>query len=262
MTNFSHERYCSEIINQTDLLRAAIRGADLSTMVPTCPEWTLAQLLLHVSSAHRGIAELVRNRVTEFVVPEGDVSGVEGAENFDADALDAWLAEGAEMVSKTLLEAGPDVHVWTFGEPRTAFWARRMVHETVMHRADAFAAVGADFTVDAAVAADCLDEWLTIVTSPQAVAYKPVYGELPGPGRTLHLHATDTAPELNAEWFIDATGTPITWRRSHEKAAVAVRGPMTELLRVMYRRSPADTPGVEVIGDRAVLDHWLERASF
>jgi hypothetical protein len=47
--------------------------------------------------------------------------------------------------------------------------------------------------------------------------------------RTLHFHATDTAPEAAAEWLIDLTGDAIVWRREHEKAAVAVRGPLTDL---------------------------------
>ncbi|GHG73473.1 maleylpyruvate isomerase family mycothiol-dependent enzyme [Streptomyces griseocarneus] len=262
MSLLSHDRYCQEIITQNDLVRAALRGADLSATVPTCPDWTIAQLAVHLSGAHRGVAERVRNRDTEFIVPKG-VPGVEGAESFDAAGLDAWLAEGAQMVAEALAEAGPDVDVWTFGrEQKTSFWARRMTHETVMHRADAFAAVGADYTVDADVAADCLDEWLEIITAPQVLAFKPALAELAGPGRTLHLHATDTDPAVNAEWLIDSTTSPLTWRRAHEKAAVAVRGPMSDILRVLYRRLPADSPGVEIVGDRSVLDVWLEKAAF
>ncbi|MEU7134059.1 maleylpyruvate isomerase family mycothiol-dependent enzyme [Streptomyces sp. NPDC046261] len=263
MTRLSYDRYCEEILTQTDLLRDALRRGDLTAKTPTCPDWTLAQLALHVASAHRGVEEMVRERVKEFTIPTDDTGGTAGAEKFDADSLDAHLEEGARQLVETLREAGPEAEVWSFGaEQNASFWVRRMTHETVMHRADVFAAVGAEYTLDAAVAADCLDEWLEIVTSPQAVAYKPELGELTGPGRTLHLHATDCTAELNAEWFIDATGAPVTWRRAHEKAAVALRGPLTDVLRVFYRRSPVDGGGVEVLGDRGVLDFWLERASF
>ncbi|WP_190128537.1 maleylpyruvate isomerase family mycothiol-dependent enzyme [Streptomyces mashuensis] len=263
MTRFSHERYCDEILHQSDELRAAVRGADLTATVPTCPDWTLTQLALHVSSAHRGISEIVRRRITEFTPPSGAEDAAASTEPFDPERLDAWLAEGAQMVVDVLREAGPDAHVWTFGpEQKSSFWARRMTHETVMHRADAALAAGVEFTVAPDVAADCLDEWLEIVSSPMAQAYRPELKELLGAGRTLHLHATDTPAELNAEWFIDATGETVEFRRAHEKAAVAVRGPLTDLLLLFYRRLPADTAGVEVIGDRAVLDHWLEHARF
>jgi hypothetical protein len=84
--------------------------------------------------------------------------------------------------------------------------------------------------------------------------------EDPAVARTLHFHATDTPPEAAAEWVIDLTGEAITWRRAHEKAAVAVRGPLTDLLLVLYRRRPAD--GLEVLGDAGLLDLWLDRAKF
>ncbi len=60
---------------------------------------------------------------------------------------------------------------------------------------------------------------------------------------------------------MDLTET-LAWRRAHEKAAVAVRGPLTELLLVLYqRRAPADGT-VEVLGDASWLDFWLERTQF
>jgi DNA-binding FrmR family transcriptional regulator len=32
-----HDRYCTEIVTQTELLTAALQGADLRTPVPSCP---------------------------------------------------------------------------------------------------------------------------------------------------------------------------------------------------------------------------------
>jgi predicted lipid carrier protein YhbT len=84
--------------------------------------------------------------------------------------------------------------------------------------------------------------------------------ELLGPGRTVHLHATDTDADLHAEWVLDLTGDVITWRRAHEKSAVAVRGPITDLLLLIYRRRSPD--GFEVFGDGALLGFWLERVAF
>jgi hypothetical protein len=59
-----------------------------------------------------------------------------------------------------------------------------------------------------------------------------------------------------------ATGHAIVWRRAHEKAAVAVRGPLTGLLLVVYGRRPARSEGIEVLGDVQLLDFWLERVGF
>ena len=41
-----------------------------------------------------------------------------------------------------------------------AFWARRMVHETMVHRVDAASAVGVEPELDPALAQDAIDELL------------------------------------------------------------------------------------------------------
>jgi hypothetical protein len=86
--------------------------------------------------------------------------------------------------------------------------------------------------------------------------------ELRGPGRSIHLHATDTGSGMNAEWLVELTEDGVTWRRGHEKATVALRGPLTSVLLAFYRRLPLDAPEVEVLGERELLEFWLERATF
>ncbi len=108
------------------------------------------------------------------------------------------------------------------------------------------------------MAADALDEWMELGSLPEMLDFHPAQRELLGPGRTVHLHATD-AP--GAEWVVDLTGDRIGWRRAHEKAAVAVRGPLTDLLLLVYGRRPV-TDRTDVRGDRELLDSWLARTSF
>ena len=85
----------------------------------------------------------------------------------DPTVLAEWLAEGAARLAATLREAGPDAPVWT-PVPRSpatpTFYARRMAHETAIHRADATPAVGVGYELAGDVAADALDEWLELVT--------------------------------------------------------------------------------------------------
>lgn len=228
MAHLSFDRYCAEIVTQTDLLRSRIDGADLTAPVPSCPDWNLGQLLRHLGGAHRWVETIVRTRATQPPSDEQvrDISGYTD----DPAVLDTWLVEGATQLADTLSTAGPDADVWTpvpGGVPTPVFHARRMAHETVIRRADATLAVGADFIVDKEVAIDALDEWMELGSLPQIFEVHPEQRELLGPGRTLHFHSTDTAPEAAAEWLIDLTGDVIVWRRAHEKAAVAVRGPPT-----------------------------------
>ncbi|MFF5896213.1 maleylpyruvate isomerase family mycothiol-dependent enzyme [Streptomyces argenteolus] len=258
MTLLGHTRYCDEILAQTALLADLVTDADLTRRVPTCPDWSLRELVVHVGGAHRWAGEIVRRRATEDV-PEDGVRGAAGPEGGDAGALRAWLVEGAAETVDALREAGPDTPVWTWAwDHRTAFWARRMAHETAVHRADAALATGAAYAVAPDLAADTITEWLRIVAFAQAEG-DPEAAELRGGGRSLHLHATDVP---DAEWLIEFGEDGFTWRRDHAKATVALRGPLTELMLAFNRRQKPDEGGLEVLGDRALLDFWLERSSF
>lgn len=258
----SHDRYCSEIVAQTDLLRTCIKEADLTVPVPTCPGWNVGQLLRHLGGGQRWAEEIVRTRATQ-PLPDEHFRDLCAYTDEDPAVVGPWLAEGAGQLADTLRGAGPDTTLWTPVPGGTAsFYARRFAHESVIHRADATLAVGAEFTLDEDVAVDAVDEWMELGSLPLHFEVHPWMRELLGPGRTLHFHATDTTREVAAEWVIDLTGDAIGWRRAHEKSAVAVRGPLTDLLLVIYKRRSAHSEGVEILGDEQLLDFWLQRVGF
>lgn len=257
MSALPHDLYCDEITGRTDALRAAINGADLGATVPTCPDWTLRDLAVHVGGAHRWVSEIVRTRATEAVPLErGPEFGPQGD---DPAALDAWLADGAAELAELLRAAGPDQQVWSWGwERSTGFWARRMAHETIVHQADAALTAGTGYEVAPELAADTIEEWLEIVAFVRAAGHEKA-AELAGARGSIHLHATDVP---GAEWLIELGEDGFTWRRAHEKATVALRGPLTDVLLVFNRRLPADSDRVEVLGDAKLLDFWLEHSAF
>jgi uncharacterized protein (TIGR03083 family) len=261
MPPLPHDRYCDEVVIQTRLLTDVLRGADLSLVVPTCPDWTLAQLIRHIGGNLRAAETAVRTG-TAMRDPGTQVPDIAGSDGDDPAALDAWLADAAERFAGTLRDAGPagEATVWVF-QRTTDFWARRAANDLVVHRADAAGTVDADFTVAPDLAADAIDELLELFSDPQVAASSPGLAELRGHGGSIHLHATDTAAGLAAEWLIEFGADGFTWRRGHEKATVALRGPLADVLRVFYRRLPAGSERVEVVGDPALLDFWLERVS-
>jgi uncharacterized protein (TIGR03083 family) len=266
MTSLAHDRYCDAIELEVRRLRDVVTsGADLSATVPTCPDWSLERLVRHTGGALRWVELIVRTKAQENIEDE-QVPLLEGppAAGGDPAALDAWLAETGEMLVAALREAGPDTKVWAWaGDLSSGFWARRMTHELVIHRADATLAAGLPYEVAPDVAADAIDEWLGIIEFVQRTRpHDGAAAELRGPGRSIHLHATDTPPELNAEWVVELTEEGVSWRRDHEKATVALRGPLTDVLLAFYRRLPLDDGRLEVLGERELLDFWLERATF
>ncbi|KWT57473.1 hypothetical protein ADL21_34555 [Streptomyces albus subsp. albus] len=266
MNASTYDRHCTEIVAQTELLRSLVQKAHhLRTPVPSCPGWNLGQLLRHLGGAHRWAEEVVRTGAAE-PPPDARFRDLSPYADEDPALLDGWLGEGAALLAETLRAAGPGAEAWVplpRLAPAAAFYARRMANETVIHRADAFLAAGAEFTLDERVAADCFTEWLELGAQPEVFARHPEMRELLGPGRTLRFQATGVAPETTADWLVDLTGEAVTWRHApREEAAVTLRGPLTDLLLVVYRRLPADHPGIEISGDRRLLDFWWQRVSF
>ncbi|MEU6772059.1 maleylpyruvate isomerase family mycothiol-dependent enzyme [Streptomyces sp. NPDC046759] len=265
MTLLAHDRYCDEIARQVEQLRSVVAsGADLSATVPTCPDWSLEDLVRHMGGALRWVETIVRTRAQERVPRDQVPLGAGPAERGDAAALDKWLAETGELVVATLREAGPDTAVWSFlpGKAVSGFWARRMTHEISIHRADASLAAGLDYELAPAIAVDTMDEWLDFAILLQQMRGHEEAMRLDGPTRSIHLHATDADPALNAEWLLEFGPDGVRWWRGHEKATVALRGPLTAVLLAFYRRLPLDAPGLEVQGEREVLEFWLSRATF
>ena len=245
------ERHCAEIVTQTQLLADGLTGADLSARVPSCPEWSLGGLLRHLGAAHGWIEEVVRTRAQEPIPdPSRDVDGDDSGE-----PPVRWLLDGAERLAATIAAAGPEVTVWTpLGQMPVSFFARRMVHETLVHRADAMLAAGREFTAAPDVVTDAVDEWMALDALPQHFEFNPAKRALLGPGRTLSFRATDA----DVAWHIDLTGDAIVNQRGESPAAVTVEAPLTDLLLIIYRRKDP----IGVTGDAELLAFWSKHVTF
>jgi uncharacterized protein (TIGR03083 family) len=252
------DRYYAEITGSTATLAGLAGRDDLTQPVPSCPDWTLRQLATHVGRVHRWVAEIVRTRATESIpfrsVPDG---------RFPDDPAErpGWLTAGAERLIGELSQLGTD-QVWAFGIQRPAgFWARRMTHETAVHRADAELATGTTPVIEPDIAADGIDEWLTVMSGPRRAGDPD--SRLAGlqPGGSLHVHAGDV-PSGQGEWLVSHGTGGIEVRREHGKGDAALRGPASGLLLVLIRRLTPEQAGAEVLGDPAVLDTWLAATPF
>ncbi len=230
-----------------------VAGADPASPVPTCPGWTLARLVRHTGIIHRWATEIVATRSGARLDPRDLDVGLPAAEAAYAD----WLAAGAAPLTSVLRSAGPDAAVWAWGPPQlSGWWARRMLHETTVHRADAEIALGTVPSVDPVIAADGIEEFLANLPAARRPAEH--LASLPA-GQSLHLHASDA----DGEWLIrfDPSAGGVTWSRGHAKATAAVRGPVAELLLFTYGRIPGSDSRLTVFGDSALLDAWQEKTA-
>ncbi len=238
--------------------------ADLA--IPTCPGWTAADLWEHLGTVHRWVTRIVRERPTERV------SRRDLELHLPEDELwSPWLAEGADDLLAALRETSAGDPMWTWGADHDAgWWARRQLHETVVHDADAAIALGEAFDVPPPVAADgiceLLDNAAVRLTWPGA---KPPTGST-----TIHLHATDppdpALPDAGAaglgddgEWMVSLADGNVSYTHSHGKGDVAVRAPVTTLMLLMNRRIDPESltesdDRAELFGDPAVLSTALE----
>lgn len=246
-----HDWYIDRTAAEIDRLSWIADGEDPALAVPSCPGWTMAKLVKHTGTVHRWAAEIVTRRSGEPVGMRELDLGLPAKESDYA----GWLASGAGQLASALSGAGPDANVWTWSAARASgWWARRMLHETTVHRADAELAAGVTPEIDPVTAADGIDEFLQNL--PAAPRPSQHLASLPT-GESLHLHATD----CDGEWLIRFTDDGITWQRGHAKATSAVRGPVGALLLFSYGRIAPGDDRLAVFGAQSLLAAWQEKTA-
>ena len=103
MSPLTADRYHAEITASTGTLAALASQDDLARPVPTCPGWTLRQLITHVGRAQRWAAEIARTRSAEFIpfrmFPGGRLPD-------DPAQRPGWLRDGAALLIAEVSAAG------------------------------------------------------------------------------------------------------------------------------------------------------------
>lgn len=227
------------------LADAVVRATSLDAAVPTCPEWSLRDLLRHVGGVHRWAAWNVGHPSSS---PVDDATEAELMGSWpDGDGgLLGWYREGHAALVSTLAGAAPDLACWSFLPAPTplAFWARRQAHETAIHRADAECASGAITPYPADFACDGVDELLLGFASRRRKASVER-------SCSLVLRATD----CSAAWSISlAPDGIVAARESRDGADCSVSASASDLYLLLWNRR--DRTGLDVSGDASVLDGW------
>lgn len=236
--------HVAAIRDQSDRLLGAADVAGLGAPVPSCPGWTVADLLGHLGTVQRWSAGIVERRATEMDFP-ADVGKPD-----DPAALADWVRAGADHLVEVCVATPPDAAVWTFpGMGTAAFWFRRQAQEVALHRVDAELAAGMVAPeIEPDLARDGIDEFLDVV-----VAFR-LRERLVGAGETVHLHRTDG----DGEWLVRLTPDGPAVERVHTKGDVAARGSASDLLLAVRGRS--DLGVLEVFGDAVLLRRFVDLA--
>lgn len=246
-----HATHCDLLEAELVTTEAAFRAVDPAALVPSCPEWTVADLAKHLGGVHRWATHLVatlapvRDRAPQDPT-RPDATGT-------ADDWADWLAAGGRTLVATLRAADGDAPMWSWGDGTdVAWWTRRQLHETLVHRIDAHLAAGSDWTVDPDVAVDAIDEHLGNIAA--SAYFSAGVAHLKGEG-SLHLHATDT----EGEWMIELRDDGFDISHAHGKGTVAARGAAADLLAAVTNRGTTDS--LEIFGDADLLQWWMTNSA-
>jgi uncharacterized protein (TIGR03083 family) len=218
-------------------------GMGLDADVPPCPGWDLTDLLGHVARIYQFAALVLSSRATEVPdrpeLPAGDPVDVL------RDTLDDLVTALAECDAQT------PVWNWAAGEPAVAaFWARRMAHESSVHRFDAQSAHGVVQPIDAELAADGLDELIDVI-APRTYSRH----DEPAPTGTVALHAAD-----GGVWCLALEPDGVQRLEVLSAPGVTVAGTTNALLLAAYNRVPWNR--LEIEGDADLLARWSAAMSF
>lgn len=147
-------RYLALLRDDERLLAVAAQG-NLDATVPSCPGWSVADLVDHLGHVYLHKVECMRQQQAPDPWPP---------QPHGRDPLD-WLSEQAAVLFDELTARGPASPSYTWHQPdqTVGFWYRRMAQETAVHRVDAELAAGAPTPVDAELALDGVDELLDVM---------------------------------------------------------------------------------------------------
>ena len=240
-------RYLELIASDASRL-AAVAAGHLDDPVPTCPGWTVADLVTHTGEVynHKVACTLLGRRPAE---DEYAHTPAEGQDLFE------WFDASLATLLETLGSRAPDSGAYTWYDPdqSVVFWIRRVAQETVIHRVDAEAAVGAVTAADEALAIDGIDEALHLFLS-YAIGEDPDEDIANYAGRSLQVRTGSWAWQVTVDLTDPVDKIPFT--RGAKPAQATVSAEPSELLLWVWGRRPDSA--VTLHGDLAAVSDFRE----
>jgi uncharacterized protein (TIGR03083 family) len=225
---------------------ALLSAAQLGTEepIPGCEGWTVADLARHLWQVYANVTMYVSTRAT---------SRPDKFPEMPIGEPVVLLQDQLNELVTALSNCTPDTPIWTwvFDAPEGAvFWARRMAHESAVHRFDAQNAHGIQEPIGAELADDGIDELIDIVL-PRVYSRDQVSG----PVGSIALHSTDGDSR-----FLQLEPGDVRRIDRTEAVEVSATGPSSALLLALYGRVP--TSSLDVTGDAALLNAWASVLNF
>jgi len=250
-----------EIAAFADAVRRAA-GADGAPPIPSCPGWSMSDLLAHLGYVHRQVIHLIRQRPTPppesadrtvLDLPADTRGWPTPAETPNRGPVPTglldWFSDGAATLESLFSSLDPDEPVWTWSREQTVgFWSRMQSIEAAVHRWDAENAIGTAQPIDEDLAVDAIEQTFTVMAPfRRARTQAP-----PGLGERIRFRRTDGVDV----WTVHFDGDAVRLIDRAEPRHVELIGTASDLMLFLWRRITADQL-LGVVGPRAVLDRYF-----
>lgn len=217
-----------------------VAGRDLDAPVPSCPEWTVTDLVRHVAEVYLHKVACIRTGARPDPWSP-DLSG---------DPLALLDRAYAALVEELDRDPSSFAYTWYGPDQTVGFWVRRMAQETAIHRVDGELAAGEPVApIPADLAVDGIDEALHLMLAYDTAKYPAEFGPAlaESDGRTVLVTAGEES------WSVRPTpdGVQISSAVTGEPAARVDGDPHGVLLWLWAR---ADANAVKVDGDPSLID--------
>jgi uncharacterized protein (TIGR03083 family) len=211
MAGLSTQRCLTEIERHSAVLAGAARG-NLSARVEHCPDWSVADLVSHVTGVQwfwARIAQELPQEMPRHLLQEENRPPRPESE----DELLALFETCTRDLVDVLAAADQSASCWTWAPQKdVAFITRHQVQEAMVHAWDAANAAGRRLTLDADAAADAVEEFLTVSVSTAEDPAEPPRPALDG---ALWACACAGSEGPSPTWLVTdgpAPGT-VAWQR-------------------------------------------------
>lgn len=244
-------RFRECLASDYDRMRSVVAGGDRAAKVPSCPDWTLADLTDHTAFVFMHKTGAMRDGVESQDYPPTLPDPRPAPLDLLAEAYAGLIAEFDRHQPQDA--AGS----WYTPDQTVSFWIRRMAQETVIHRVDAELAAGVPIApIPDDLAADGIDEVLKVFLEFTSEAWNKYFDLAEADGRPIEITADGRS------WLVRPTPERVLVTDGGGGAVARVSGTPTEVLLWAWRRAADDT--VTIDGDAEAvrtLRHHLGTAT-
>lgn len=246
-----YSAYLDQIEADVESFVSVLKASSPDTSVPSCPEWSLADLASHAGDFAAFYSHAICDSTGASRPPWPNTWRHAAASPLHGEAPAGYLSDRAEFLLSLLraTEPGAAVRTWATDDQTAHFIARRSAHELSVHRFDAQLAGGRPRPIEAELAADAIEEMFVMLNYLRLGDGAPTR-------QTLQIRTT----EQDKTWLIVLGAGLVQVRRKPGPAELTVTGSASDLELLLYGRPTATEP--ELTGDPAVLNSWYRTFAF